>query len=178
MKWTTLFVLAFIINLTGCNKSYKVVEVVDGDTIILKPFLQVRIIGIDAPELNIESQKFKDDLERYEANPDQETKYALESKMELQKLVLNKKVTIKSAQDFDYEILENGRTGRALRFVYIANKDVGKLMIEKGFARTWNNSSIQPPYRHLKEKEYTDEEMNAKIIAAGVWQNLGTEKKE
>ena len=141
MKWTTLLILAIAITFSGCSKGHKVVEIVDGDTIIVKPRLQVRIIGIDAPENDVDSQKFKDDLVKYETSQEQEAKVAKESKEELQALLLNKNVTLKYANDIDYEVLANGRTGRALRYVYLSNKDVGKLMLQKRLARTWKDTS-------------------------------------
>lgn len=172
MKWTTLLLLAITVFYSGCKKSsYEVVNIIDGDTIIVKPYLPVRIIGIDAPEINKDSQKFKDDVEYYKTNSDQELKLALESKKELQDLLLHKKVILKAAPNLDYETQENGRTGRALRFVYLSNEDIGKSMLQKGYARIVNKATLPNTYSHQKEKEYNAEENIAKNLEKGVWES-------
>ena len=178
MKWATLLIITAIASLSGCNKNYKVMEVIDGDTIILKPYLVVRIIGIDAPEVDRESQKQKDDVLKYNSNSELESKLAFESKSELQRLLLNKTVTLKNNPNVEQEIQENGRAGRELRFVYISSKDVGKHMLEKGYARLWDKSFNPISYSHLKETEYSADEIKAKESGLGIWQKNSTEKKE
>ena len=178
MKWATLLIITAIASLSGCNQNYKVMEVIDGDTIIVKPYMVVRIIGIDAPEVDSESQKQKDDILKYNSNSELESKLAFESKSELQRLLLNKTVTLKNSPNVEQEIQENGRAGRELRFVYISSTDVGKHMLEKGYARLWDKSFNPISYSHLKESEYSADETKAKDSGLGIWQKISTEKKE
>lgn len=178
MKLSLLLIFSIVVSLTGCNKGYKVVDVIDGDTFIVEPFMPVRIIGIDAPEFDKDSQKFKDDVQFFETTPEQELKMATESKKALQELLLNKKISLKMTKKIDREILENGRTGRTLRFVYCSNIDVGKEMIKNGHARIWDSKTNIKAISHEKDAEYMEEEILAKSLGYGVWQNKDFESKE
>lgn len=178
MSWKFLATIIFMFSLVGCNKSYKVVSIIDGDTIIVYPRTPIRIIGIDAPEIKSESDKFIDDIATNETTTEQEAKLAQESKQALTNLLFNKKVSLKESDNFDTEILENGRAGRTLRFVFLSNEDVGKIMLQKGYARTWKTTSQYKSLHHKKEAEYQNEEAIAKELKVGVWQNVLTEKPE
>mgnify|MGYP001574967679 CR=1 FL=1 len=169
MKWMTPIIFLWLVLFSGCNKRYVVESVVDGDTIILKPFMPIRIIGIDAPEIDQQSQKFKDDVVNFNTSSEQELNMAFESKKELQRLVLNKKVTLKIDPYFNQEIQENGRSGRTLRFVFVGGDDIGKVMIQKGYARLWNMSLPLQNNYHCKNEDYAKEEESAKNLGLGIW---------
>jgi len=179
MSRKILIVMLLILSLVGCKtKSYKVVGVVDGDTIIVYPNTPVRIIGIDAPELKSESLKFSDDVALHMTTKEKEIEFAQISKTELTNLLLNKKVTLKELENFDAEVLENGRSGRSLRYVYLKKDDVGKLMLQKGFARIWKSIDLNIMPHHDKETEYQREEYIAKELNVGIWKNKTEENPE
>lgn len=178
MAWKFLIAIFFVFSLIGCKKSHKVVGIIDGDTIIVYPHTPIRLIGIDAPEIKSESEKFADDVALHMTTIEKEAKFAQASKQELTNLLFNKKVTLKEVDNFDTEILENGRSGRALRFVYLSNEDVGKIMLQKGYARIWKNTHQNKTLHHKKEVEYQKEEAIAKELEYGVWKREITEKTE
>jgi micrococcal nuclease len=94
---------------------YKVIEVIDGDTIVLSNNEHVRLIGINTPE-----------SERY---------FYGEAKEVLKLLVLNKNVKLEKDVD------DRDTYGRLLRYVYIGNLFVNLEMVKRGFA----NSFTFPP---------------------------------
>lgn len=85
----------------------RVVEVVDGDTFQLQSKERVRLMGVDAPE-----------LERC-AGP--------EAKKKLTDLILNKSVELKESVTERY--------GRTMALVYVDGQLVNKIMMEEGFGR-------------------------------------------
>lgn len=85
----------------------KVIGVLDGDTITLEGKTRFRLRNIDAPEI--------------------ENCGGEEAKKELEKLIGDKKVSVKE------EILDNW--GRPMGLVYIGNRLVNKEMLESGWAR-------------------------------------------
>ena len=64
------------------GSSARVVEVIDGDTVVLDDGKEVRLVGIQAPKLPFNRPNFK------------EWPLAREAKEELEKLVLNQRVTL------------------------------------------------------------------------------------
>jgi micrococcal nuclease len=143
---TFLIIAAFVFYLSGCglyyfdtenpgsvNKEteanaakteaeYKVVEVIDGDTIVLSNNEHVRLIGINTPE-----------SERYFYGEAQEV---------LKLLVLNKNVRLEKDVD------DRDTYGRLLRYVYIGNLFVNLEMVKRGFA----NAFTFPPNVKYTEK--------------------------
>ena len=90
---------------------YKVIEVIDGDTIVLSNNEHVRLIGINTPE-----------SERY---------FYGEAKEVLKLLVLNKNVRLEKDVD------DRDTYGRLLRYVYIGNLFVNLEMVKRGFANVF-----------------------------------------
>ena len=90
---------------------YKVIEVIDGDTIVLSNNEHVRLIGINTPE-----------SERY---------FYGEAKEVLELLVLNKSVRLEKDVD------DRDTYGRLLRYVYIGNLFVNLEMVKRGFANVF-----------------------------------------
>lgn len=83
-----------------------VVEVVDGDTFFIQNRQPIRLKGLDAPELG--------------------NCYSDQAKKELEKLVLNKKVTLKEPQVDAYK--------RILALVYLGGVSINEYLIKNGFA--------------------------------------------
>jgi endonuclease YncB( thermonuclease family) len=86
-----------------------VTGVVDGDTVVVSPGGQVRVIGIDTPERGRRCYS--------------------EATEALKKLVLNKRVQITTGKTENRD-----RHGRLLRYVDVDGFDAGRSMIELGFA--------------------------------------------
>ena len=121
-----LILTSFVFSLSGCGiyyfndeetsttKSgveYKVVDVIDGDTLVLSNNKHVRLIGINTPE-----------SERY---------FYWESKEVLKLMVLNKNVRLEKDVD------DRDAYGRLLRYVYIGNLFVNLEMVKRGFANVF-----------------------------------------
>lgn len=85
---------------------YEVKEVVDGDTFITKEGQSVRLDSVNAPEINLCLGK--------------------EAKVELTKLILNKKVYIKIRFMDSYK--------RLIGSVYTTKGNIGEIMVSKGMA--------------------------------------------
>ena len=90
---------------------YKVIEVIDGDTIVLSNNEHVRLIGINTPE-----------SDRY---------FYEEAKEVLKGLVLNKNVRLEKDVD------DRDTYGRLLRYVYLGNLFVNLEMVKRGFANAF-----------------------------------------
>jgi micrococcal nuclease len=96
---------------TKPDVQYKVIEVIDGDTLVLSNNEHVRLIGINTPE-----------SERY---------FYGEAKEVLKLLVLNKNVRLEKDVD------DRDTYGRLLRYVYIGNLFVNLEMVKRGFANVF-----------------------------------------
>lgn len=125
-------------------------KVIDGDTLVLMSGEHVRLLGIDAPELEFDDEK-------------RDTKrecFALESKKFLKDLTLNKKVILKS----DPLNKDRDDYGRLLRYVYLENGDfVNQEMLRVGAAR----SLIYFPFE--EKDKFLNIENSAKSQKAGLW---------
>lgn len=99
------------ISTTKPDVEYKVIEVIDGDTLVLSNNEHVRLIGINTPE-----------SERY---------FYGEAKEVLKLLVLNKNVRLEKDVD------DRDTYGRLLRYVYIGNLFVNLEMVKRGFANVF-----------------------------------------
>lgn len=97
------------------DNGYRVVAVLDGDTILLEGETRVRLRTIDAPELT--------------------NCGGLEAKMQLEKLVSGKRVTLKE------QIIDTW--GRPLALVYTGDTLVNKEMLVSGWARYHNDANTQ-----------------------------------
>lgn len=96
---------------TKSNVEYMVIEVIDGDTLVLSNNEHVRLIGINTPE-----------SERY---------FYGEAKEVLKLLVLNKNVRLEKDVD------DRDTYGRLLRYVYLGNLFVNLEMVKRGFANVF-----------------------------------------
>lgn len=113
-------------------ETFKVVHVSDGDTIdVEKDNIRytVRLLGIDTPELH---------------KPDYPIEcFANEAKLFLEKLILYKQVKlVKDVEDTD-------RYDRKLRYVFINEKNINKILVENGFSYLFSNPKNVLYYKEL-----------------------------
>mgnify|MGYP003648722135 FL=1 len=109
-----LILCLLVLYIIYLNRSTKVYRVIDGDTFITNKGDIIRMIGIDAPEL--------------------QTLQGIESKMYLYNLIKDKTITL---QKDNYSHNED-KYGRLLRYVYLNGQDVNLLMLKKGYAKQYN----------------------------------------
>lgn len=126
-------------------------KVIDGDTIdvvVDGKRERVRLIGIDAPEVEYED-KLADC-------------FAGESAARLKDLIGGKTVSLSS----DPTQEDRDSYDRLLRFVYLPdNTNINKKMIEEGYAYEYTYKGI--PYQY--QKEFQDAESEAKKLKKGFW---------
>lgn len=106
---------------------YKVMKVLDGDTVVIHTGQQVRLLGIDTPEIG-------------EPCADKATK-------KLRDLTLYKEVNLESdTQDKD-------KYRRLLRFLYIGDRNVNKEIIKAGLARIlfFDNRRFQDDFENIQK---------------------------
>lgn len=121
----------------------EVAKVYDGDTIELKDGRKIRLIGVDAPEVDSPYAK--------------KEPYGEESKAYLSNLLSGKKVSIRVGED------PKDRFGRTLAYVYVGDVLVNGRIIRDGFARVYEKFDYE--YKDLF-KAY---EREAKSRAIGIW---------
>ena len=109
-----LILCLLVLYIIYLNRSTKVYRVIDGDTFITNKGDIIRMIGIDAPEL--------------------QTLQGIESKMYLYNLIKDETITL---QKDNYSHNED-KYGRLLRYVYLNGQDVNLLMLKKGYAKQYN----------------------------------------
>lgn len=99
-----------------------VIEVIDGDTVILDNSYNVRLLGIDTPEMG-----YKDENGQYISDP---KPYARTAKRYLSDLVLNKKCW------FEYDIDVKDRYNRHLLYCFSEDRSVfvNEYMLRNGLA--------------------------------------------
>lgn len=123
-----------------------VVRVIDGDTFVDSKGRHIRLIGVDAPEMNYKKGK-----------PEC---MALEAKLFLQEKVLHKKVILESdKQDKD-------KYKRPLRYVYLDSEFINKELVEKGLAEA---KSYPPNTKY--QNVLNEAEARARKARAGIYSN-------
>jgi endonuclease YncB( thermonuclease family) len=126
---------------------FLVTKVVDGDTIKVLDNgneLTVRLIGIDTPEIKTKECK------------------AVEAKNFLDSIVLNRYVILEP----DSSQADKDRYNRELRYVFLGNKNINQLMIEKGFAKEY---TYNKDYKYKIEFTYSEYIAENKLL--GIWSN-------
>lgn len=121
-----------------------VTRVIDGDTIEIQGGEKVRYIGIDAPE----SVSPREPAECFAKNALAKNKSLVEGK----KVLLVKDTS------------ERDRYGRLLRYVYVGNSFVNKILIEEGYA-----SAVTFPPDVSYSKTFKALENEAKTQNKGLW---------
>lgn len=131
--------------------SAKVVEIVDGDSVVLENGDKVRLIGMQAPKLALGREGFKD------------WPLAHEAKEFLSDMLLNKRVRLK------FGGAKKDRHNRVLAHLFIEGKKevwVQEKMIEEGFARVYSFADN----RHCLD-ELLKAEAKARIERKNIWAN-------
>jgi micrococcal nuclease len=156
MRFIT-FALLFLF-LVSCSlpSTGKVVDVVDGDTIVVKlandRLETVRLIGIDTPET---------------VDPRRPIGcFGPEASVRMHQLAEGAAVRLEAKPDE-----ERDKYGRLLRYVFINEKDVGGLLITEGFARSYNR------FPHSRMEKYKALEHEAKVAGLGLWSVCVRQKK-
>lgn len=132
----------------GSKKKYKVIRVIDGDTIVVKRGkrkLKVRLLGVNAPE-SVHPNTGKND------------KCGLRASEYTKKKLFKKKVTLEYGKD------KYDRFGRHLAYVYIKKKMINRMLLSAGHAKV----QIFKPNTKYK-KEFYELEFDAKINGRGLW---------
>ncbi len=141
------------------SKTYKVVEVVDGDTIKIiynGVKTSVRLIGIDTPE-TVDPRK-----------PVQ--CFGKEASAKMKSLVDGKEVNIM----FDYTQGTKDKYSRLLLYVWVGDTFVNELMIKQGYAHEYTYST---PYKY--QTKFKEAQELAESSENGLWGDIcACEKKE
>jgi micrococcal nuclease len=123
------------------NTPYKVIGLSDGDTVdilVNNMPVRLRLDGIDAPEKGMPYNK--------------------KAKQFLASQIFGKQVTIKNLGLDKYK--------RTIAKIYLNNKDINLLMLEKGWA--WHYK------KHNSETSYSQAELRAKAAKIGLWADPST----
>ena len=140
----SLLLLAVL--LPGCmaSRRVQVERVIDGETLLVARGQTVRLIGVDAPELNSNLPAMKS--------------YAEKAKALTEKLVLNKRVKLR----FDQQ--RKDRFGHSLAYVYVGGISVNEKLLHEGLARVVRRIRFQ------EKKNYIALEKRAERAGRGIWQ--------
>jgi micrococcal nuclease len=125
-----------------------VVQVIDGDTLMLAGGIKVRVLGIDAPEMERDGQP-ADFL-------------AHQAKATLAELILNRTVSL------SYDRLRYDQYGRLLAYLFLPDQTlVNAELVRRGLARVY---FIAPNLRY--QKELLTAQQEAIEAQRGVWRQL------
>ncbi|MCD6569278.1 MAG: thermonuclease family protein [Deltaproteobacteria bacterium] len=141
-----LIVLALLLHLAKALDVHEVIEVYDGDTIKVDDGTIIRLIGVDAPEVDSPYGK---------AEP-----FGSESKRYLKKLLYGRKVKMSvGPQPFD-------RYNRTLAYVYLTDGTlINGRIIKDGWARAYTRFDF-------KHKDlFVTYEKEARAKGLGIWQD-------
>ncbi|MCU0575703.1 MAG: thermonuclease family protein [Desulfobacterota bacterium] len=140
----SLFMLC-LYHALGAAKARVVSQVFDGDTICLDDGSKVRLIGVDAPEVDSPYSKLEP--------------FGLESKAWLASFVLKKQVRVSLGDP------PKDKYGRTLAYVYVDDVLVNGRMIREGWARAYRQ--FHHPWRDL----FITYEREAKSKGLGMWRD-------
>jgi len=142
--WLLTIIPFFLLLLWGCSSppdTAKVIQVIDGDTIIIEGGYRVRYIGIDTPEIHPKVEIFG--IEAWQAN---------------RKLVEGKEVRL------ERDVSEIDKYGRLLRYVYVDGIFVNAELVREGLAE----AKAYPP--DTKYQDYLEQmEVEAREAGRGIW---------
>jgi micrococcal nuclease len=123
--------------------SATVVEVIDGDTVVLDTGERVRYLLVDAPEATSGAHAcFGDNASRFNRD-----------------LVLDRVVSLR------YGPVCDDRFGRRLAYVAVDDQDVGRLLVERGYACLL----YLPPDGSDRVDDYRAVEASARATGRGLW---------
>jgi micrococcal nuclease len=125
-----------------------VVQVIDGDTLVLAGGIKVRVLGIDAPEMARDGQAA--DFLAYRA------------KATLTELTLNRQIGL------EYDRLRYDRYGRLLAYVFLPDHTlVNAELVRRGLARIYSHA---PNWRYRETLLAAQGE--AILAQRGIWQQI------
>jgi micrococcal nuclease len=145
-KITCLIIPTFLLLLTLCGcgpppDTARVIEIVDGDTIIIEGNYHVRYIGIDTREAHPEAELFS-----------------------VRALKLNRDLVEGKVVRLEKDVSDKDKYGRLLRYVYVDDLFVNAELVREGLA--W--AKAYPP--DTKYQEYlTQLENEAREAGRGMW---------
>ena len=126
------------------NSEYRVLKVIDGDTIEVERIGKVRYIGIDAPEIKNSSRSTEAyGQEAFEAN---------------RRLVENKWVKL------ELDIGERDQYGRVLAYVYVGDVFVNAWLVANGYAQVM---TVPPNVKYAGL--FVKLEREAREVVKGLW---------
>lgn len=171
MKSIALKILIILILtcVTGCKDTmqqkitdselFTVTEVIDGDTFRLNNGEKVRLLGIDAPEIN-DSEKLNRDSEESGRDKNTIKKLGSLSAGYVKKLAEGKKVYLEKEPGGD----DRDRYGRLLRYIYNEEGTLinGKI-VRDGYAYVYDR------YQLTKTREFKQYEKEARDNKRGLW---------
>jgi len=136
--------LSLLLLISGCSSppdTARVIQVIDGDTIIIEGGYRVRYIGIDTPEIHPVPEPFG--IEAWQAN---------------RKLVEGKEVRL------ELDVSQTDRYGRLLRYVFVDDTFVNAELVRRGLAR----AKAYPP--DIRYQDYLEKlETEARQARRGMW---------
>lgn len=150
---TALFVF---INSNNSYENYKVVKVVDGDTIVVEhkgKEERVRLIGVDTPE-SVHPDASKNTEEGKTAS--KFTKSKLEGK----------------EVELEFDVQERDKYGRLLAYVWINGEMYNKVLLKEGYAKV---ATFPPNVKYVDE--FTSLEKEARENKKGLWGELIEDKE-
>lgn len=142
-----LFFLLLVYGCSGQDNAYQVLQVVDGDTIVIDyngKEEKVRFIGVDTPE----TKHPEKGVEFYGKEAYQFTKSLLEGE----------KITLK------FDVQERDKYGRILAYVYKGDIFVNELLVKEGYARVF---TVPPNVKYAEH--FLDLERKAREEGRGLW---------
>lgn len=171
MKSIALKILIILIltGVTGCKDTkqqkitnaelFTVTEVIDGDTFRLNNGEKVRLLGIDAPEIN-DSEKLDRDSKQSGRDKNTIKKLGSLSAGYVKKLAEGKKVYLEKEPGGD----DRDRYGRLLRYIYNEEGTLinGKI-VRDGYAYVYDR------YQLTKTREFIQYEKEARDNKRGLW---------
>jgi micrococcal nuclease len=132
------------------NESYKVLEVVDGDTIKVEKYGTLRLIGIDTPET-------KDPRKPVQC-------YGIEASEKAKSLLQGKTVKL----EFDSSQGELDKYGRTLAYVFLEDGTFFNLeMIKQGYAHEYTYNK-----KYKYQTSFKEAESKASSNQLGLWSNV------
>jgi micrococcal nuclease len=164
-----ILIILLFIGLSGCGDGKKrknigselftVTEVIDGDTFRLSNGEKVRLLGMDAPEMN-ESDKLDRDSEQSGRDKNTIKKLGTLSAEYVKKLANGKNVYLEKEPGGD----DRDKYGRLLRYIYLEDGTLinGKI-IRDGYAYVYDR------YQLSKTREFKQYEKEARENKRGLW---------
>ncbi len=136
-----LFLLLLICGCTSPPDTALVIQVIDGDTIVIEGGYRVRYIGIDTPEIH----------------PQREA-YGMKALQANRELVEGKIVRL------EQDVSQTDRYGRLLRYVYVDGIFVNAELVRLGLAEA---KAYPPDIKHQEDLEELEAE--ARQAGRGIW---------